>query len=1194
MADGQMNIRVNVDLNDMRRKAEEYRKEVTKMGVVTDESGNVISTAWQRVSDAAKKSNISRITEEMTGDVSANIEIQKKVLKDLEEQYKNVSKAVEDAAPGVAKSKLQQELSAIKKEIDGEKQALQELEKVQQQYGQSNLTLRTQIYNVRNEMGRLRMQGQTNTEQYRQLEAELGRLGTAYRQLQYEQKALSTGATQWGGIISGIQGVTGAFAAAQGVMGLFVTDNEKLAKIQTRLQAVMAITIGMQQVSNTLHATSAFRMTTVRRVTELFTGAQTKLATALGISALKAQVLMGTLTLGLSAAITGIIYLINKWSSAQKKAAEEQKNIIDAQKRAAESIGEQVVSFKKLQKGWNELGDDLEKKKKYIIDNKDEMDKLGISVNNVSDAENLFVLNGDKFINALSIKAKAIASMELATEKYKKSISEMVEAEEKATKRLKEEILKRASGEKGEEIFKSTVDLLKDKDGFEKFSQQTWGKNIDFEKIFSKYNQAVEKFEEEGAKVDNFLKQQSEEFKKYINILKDAGFTTTEEDEANKDAEEQAEKERKAAEARKKVLEKINEELLALERKNQQSRIDLMEEGREKELAQIRQDYKEKIAEIKKQSEKWAAEQGGTLTVEQTVEITTAYNNAKKGKAADEKKIWEDEVKAEREAMQEYIKEYGTYQEKRIIIAKQYAEKIASAQTSGEKMSLEKERDKAIQDLDQSMVEQTDFWTRLFSDASEHTNQYISQIISDTEKLIDYIEGKGGVEIPVGFSDEQINSLKKDPEKVKTILEELKKKRDALNTRNPFRGMIDGFKDLKEAGTDAEAQMKAIGDIINSMNGASTIISGIGGALESMGSKAGSVLNDVANVVGETASMAQTGASLGGPIGAAVGAAIGLATSLTKLFTAKHDAKRDKRIAQLQEQIDEIDKENAKLEKTADSQYGENKRKSLEEENANLEKQNALIEQQIAEEKDKKKSDQGKIDEYNRQLEANREKIAENKDAALDAVMGEDIKTAIERFADAYAEAWAKNEKSASGAKDAIKKQMQQMVKTAIQNYIEASGKMAEIRKKMDEYFADGVFTEAEEEALYRMAEELDKEVEERFGANKRLYQESEEDLKRQTGTISETITEKTANESMGIWRGSYDTLKAINQQTTMFHETYKSTMATCNSILNTIARNTGETANNTSVLSEVRDTLNKVDGRLRTIESKASEKYAR
>ena len=191
MADGQMNIRVNVDLNDMRRKAEEYRKEVTKMGVVTDESGNVISTAWQRVSDAAKKSNISRITEEMTGDVSANIEIQKKVLKDLEEQYKNVSKAVENAAPGVAKSKLQQELSAIKKEIDGEKQALQELEKVQQQYGQSNLTLRTQIYNVRNEMGRLRIQGQTNTEQYRQLEAELGRLGTAYRQLQYEQKALS-------------------------------------------------------------------------------------------------------------------------------------------------------------------------------------------------------------------------------------------------------------------------------------------------------------------------------------------------------------------------------------------------------------------------------------------------------------------------------------------------------------------------------------------------------------------------------------------------------------------------------------------------------------------------------------------------------------------------------------------------------------------------------------------------------------------------------------------------------------------------------------------------------------------------------------------------------------------------------------------------------------------------------------------
>ena len=107
-------------------------------------------------------------------------------------------------------------------------------------------------------------------------------------------------------------------------------------------------------------------------------------------------------------------------------------------------------------------------------------------------------------------------------------------------------------------------------------------------------------------------------------------------------------------------------------------------------------------------------------------------------------------------------------------------------------------------------------------------------------------------------------------------------------------------------------------------------------------------------------------------------------------------------------------------------------------------------------------------------------------------------------------------------------------------------------------------------------------------------WESSPEELKRQTGTISETITEKTANESMGIWRGSYDTLKAISQQTTIFHETYKSTMATCNSILNTIARNTGETANNTSVLSDMHNTLKNMDGRLRTIESESSKRYAR
>lgn len=102
----------------------------------------------------------------------------------------------------------------------------------------------------------------------------------------------------------------------------------------------------------------------------------------------------------------------------------------------------------------------------------------------------------------------------------------------------------------------------------------------------------------------------------------------------------------------------------------------------------------------------------------------------------------------------------------------------------------------------------------------------------------------------------------------------------------------------------------------------------------------------------------------------------------------------------------------------------------------------------------------------------------------------------------------------------------------------------------------------------------------------------SPEELKRQTGTISETITEKTATESMGIWRGSFDTLKSIDNKVLTFHEAYKNTMATCNALLSDIAQNTGNTANNTYVLSEMNETLSRMDGRLKTLESNSTKKY--
>ena len=121
-----------------------------------------------------------------------------------------------------------------------------------------------------------------------------------------------------------VSGLTGVMTAGVGVASLFGVEQEKLAEIQTRLQAVMAITMGVQQVANTLNKDSYFTHVLLAGAKNMLTAANTRLAVSLGISNVAAKALMATLTLGLSAAITALIYLWNKYSD---RTAEAQKKL---------------------------------------------------------------------------------------------------------------------------------------------------------------------------------------------------------------------------------------------------------------------------------------------------------------------------------------------------------------------------------------------------------------------------------------------------------------------------------------------------------------------------------------------------------------------------------------------------------------------------------------------------------------------------------------------------------------------------------------------------------------------------------------------------------------------------------------------------------------------------------------------------
>lgn len=104
--------------------------------------------------------------------------------------------------------------------------------------------------------------------------------------------------------------------------------------------------------------------------------------------------------------------------------AEAQQKVDEELKESGYGIGEQIAKLKTLQSQWNALGDDLSARKKFITENKDAFDELGVKVTDVNDAENLLVRNTDAFIEALKARAQAAAGQKLAAEAYEKALIE--------------------------------------------------------------------------------------------------------------------------------------------------------------------------------------------------------------------------------------------------------------------------------------------------------------------------------------------------------------------------------------------------------------------------------------------------------------------------------------------------------------------------------------------------------------------------------------------------------------------------------------------------------------------------------------------------------------------------------------------------------------------------------------------------
>ena len=220
-------------------------------------------------------------------------------------------------------------------------------------------------------------------------------------------------------------------------------------------------------------------------------------------------------------------------------------------------------------------------------------------------------------------------------------------------------------------------------------------------------------------------------------------------------------------------------------------RIQIMQEGIAKRMALAKQEYDESVADIDKQERDMLAKmdqarkQGDNIPQSQYDDVkNTANTNRMLAEQVYNEKIYQIEQEYRDKATQsliDYNKQYGTYQEKRLAIAMDYARKIAAAETEGEADVLTRERDDKLASLDFEEMKKGMDWDKIFGDLERVSTDTLESL---REKLKEYLEGIG----------DDIS-----PESFKEVMDAFKNIDSELADRSPFETMKKGYEDYKSA-----------------------------------------------------------------------------------------------------------------------------------------------------------------------------------------------------------------------------------------------------------------------------------------------------------------------------------------------------------------------------------------------------------
>lgn len=856
---------------------------------------------------------VERVSQRITERIAAQHEQVRTLGQSLEELRRHYDLL----APGKAQTEMRAEIEACTRALEEEKAALAGLRSEHEKNSATARGLAVELGPLLGQLAQLRLEGRQNSLEYQTMARQAASLRDALGDLPAQPMSPAHDNSALQGLMSGVSGVAGAFTMATGVMGAFASENENLVRIQTRVQSVQTLTMGLQQVINALDKESAFRVAAVVKMKNLLAAANTRLAASLGISNAAASALMATLTLGLSAVATGLIVLWDRYSDSQQAAAAKVKERVEVEKegraQAVKSRFEIDATLKSLEKF---TGTKEQEQARVEELNRKYGESFGY-YNSVAEWYDVLLEKGEAYIQMLFLQAKA-----------QSLISKAVEADE-AVNALTATPANNVDGAQG---------------GFVRWMAKAGAAQAGIlpgeidaeidatnEQIKAKLVAAAQ--ERRDAYLDEAKKLQ-EEMARLGETSGIGGFAAPKKPTSDSD----------------KLMQNLADYDAKARRRIEQTRIALMQEGFERERAEARSAFEQEKARIGSEEQQRLQlyerlrRAGADVTPEQQSAIL-AQAAAQRVQAAQvldsalaeidrrERKEEADQQQRTQKRLSELLAKYRDFEAQRAAVKGQGDADIAALEaqrTEADSQEIDRaiavarrkteEGIRSINDAEAAEISSDNgFLKQLFGDYSSASFDQLRGLISQAKQLQSYLNGKGSAEGITFLSAGELKNIEKSPaelDRLRKALEKLldtDKKGSGNKWETIFRTFDKGFAELRSTKSFTE-----LSGAIGTIGGAASDAAGeLATLFEQLGdTQTAEAIAGVQKVMSAVSNIGKGFAKGGivGGIGAAVGEAlnfIGQAfgaearhrEALKEIERAKLDFQRQYNIALLEQNL---------------------------------------------------------------------------------------------------------------------------------------------------------------------------------------------------------------------------------------------------------------------------------------------------